>query len=334
MRWMLEASGFRIERAGPESDGPPGEFAVVNGYLTARPTTPSFTVALPGSDEGSGGLRVRFPLGHYYSPVPDSRELAVEPRRSQVWPAQPEDPPGIDWRGDEQARLCTEVFAAQRRLPLADQPSDDPTEYHTGNEMYPALDAWLLEAMLRHLRPRRMIEVGSGFSTLVAARVNRELLDGAMRLTCIEPYPRDFLVAGVPGVGDIEARSVQDVPLSRFDELGSGDVLFIDTSHTVKTGGDVPWLFNRVLPRLASGVHVHVHDVFLPGDYPRQWVLEGWGWNELYLVQSFLAFNSAFEVVVGAQWMIQRRREALLRAFPDYVRHEERGGAALWIRRV
>jgi SAM-dependent methyltransferase/predicted O-methyltransferase YrrM len=333
IRWMLEAAGFAIELAGSDFEGPPGDFAVVNGYFRARPVAPAFEPPVQDHDPGRHGIRNRFPLGHFYSAVPDTRELAAEPRRSQVWPAAPEDPPGIDWRGEEQARLCTEVFAQQSRLEFPDDPTADPTEYFTTNDQYPALDAWLLEAFLRHLRPRRMIEVGSGFSTLVAARVNRESLDGSMRLTCVEPYPRDFLRA-LPGVAEVEVRKIQDVPLELFDELGADDVLFVDTSHTVKTGGDVTWIFHRILPRLRQGVYVHLHDVFLPGDYPKDWVLDGWGWNELYLAQSFLAFNSAFEVVLGAQWMIQRRRAELLRAFPDYPRHEHRGGAALWIRRT
>jgi SAM-dependent methyltransferase len=332
-RWMLEAAGFAIEWAGPEFPGPPGDFAVVNGYFRCRPATPAFDPVVPSIDPGQWGIHNRFPIGHFYSPVPDSRELAVEPRRSQIWPPEVEDPPGIDWRADEQAALCTDVFAAQERLAFRDEPSDDPTEYFTSNDQYPALDAWLLEGFLQHLRPRRMIEVGSGFSTLVSARVNRELLEESMRLTCVEPYPRDFLL-GLVGVSDVEVRKVQDVPLELFDELGAGDILFVDTSHTVKTGGDVTWIFHQILPRLHRGVYVHLHDIFLPGDYPQQWVMEGWGWNELYLAQSFLAFNSAFEVVLGAQWMIQRRRKELLRAFPDYPLHEDRGGASLWIRRT
>jgi len=276
----------------------------------------------------------RFPLGHFYSPAPDPKELAREPRRSQIWPAQPRPTIGIDWRVDEQVRLCREVFSRQRHLDFVAAAPDDPTEYFTDNDQYPPLDAWLLEAMLQHVRPRRMIEVGSGFSTLVSARVNRELLDGSMRLTCIEPYPRQFLRDGVPGVSDLRVEKVQDTPLEVFDELGDGDVLFIDTSHTVKTGGDVAWLFNEVLPRLAAGVHVHVHDIFLPGDYPQSWVLEGWGWNEIYLVQAFLAFNSAFEVTLGAYHLWQRHTDILIEAFPGFAEFAPtRGGGSIWIRR-
>jgi hypothetical protein len=97
-----------------------------------------------------------------------------------------------------------------------------------------------------------------------------------------------------PRASDLIVQKVEEVPLSRCDSPGANDVLFIDTSHTVRTGGDVVWLFGQVLPRLRSGVHVHIHDVFLPGDYPEQWVREGWGWNENYLVEAFLQFTPAF----------------------------------------
>jgi predicted O-methyltransferase YrrM len=278
-------------------------------------------------------VRTRFPIGHYYSPAPDPRDLAAEPRRSQIWPPTPRETVGIDWRDAEQVELCRQVFARQERLAFAAEETGDPTVYFTSNDQYPALDAWLLEGMLRHLRPSRMIEVGSGYSTLVTARVNREHLDGRMRFTCIEPYPREFLTQGVPGVTDLRVEKVQDTPLEVFDDLGDGDVLFIDTSHTVKTGGDVPWLFGEVLPRLRPGAVAHVHDVFLPGDYPQPWVLDGWGWNEVYLVRAFLAFNDEFEILAGAQYLHQRHRDLLLEAFPGLPPEEHRSGGALWLRR-
>jgi predicted O-methyltransferase YrrM len=278
-------------------------------------------------------VAVRFAAGHYYSPLVDPAELLLEPRRSQIWPSEPRATPGVDWREHEQIALCREVFARQERLIFRDDASDDATEYHAQNGQYPALDAWLLEAMLGWLRPRRMIEIGSGFSSLVTARVNRELLDRTMHFTCIEPYPRGFLTAGVDGISDLIVAKVQDVPLETFAELGSGDVLFIDTSHTVKTGGDVTWIFHEIVPRLAPGVVIHVHDAFLPGDYPQAWVLAGWGWNETYLLQSFLTFNSAFEILVGAQYLSQLHPDVIAEAFPAWPTESDQGGAALWLRR-
>ena len=292
--------------------------------------TPAAAPAPPAEEP----VHTRFPLGHYYSPVYDPRELAEEPRRSQIWPPQPRDTAGVDWREQEQVALCTGPFAEQQRLRFIDDESADPTEYFTSNDQYPALDAWALEAMIRHHRPKRFVEVGSGFSSLVTARVNRELFDGAIDFVCVEPYPRRFLVDGVPGIGGLRVEKVQDTPLDVFTSLRPDDILFVDTSHVVKTGGDVPWIYNEVLPRLAPGVVVHIHDICVPGDYPSSWVLDGWGWNETYLVHAFLTFNAGFAVRFSSSLMVQRRRDALLRAFPDYGEHEKRAGSSLWVQRV
>jgi predicted O-methyltransferase YrrM len=262
----------------------------------------------------------------------DARQLAA--RRDRVWPSSPRVTPDIAWRDSDQLRLCEEVFAKQTPVSLRRTQSSDPTEYWADNDQYPALDAWVLTALLRELRPNRMIEVGSGFSSLITARLNRDELAGELDFTCIEPYPRDFLRAGVPGISHLRIEEIQDTPLETFDALQSGDILFIDSSHTVKTGGDVPWIFGEVIPRLAPGVHVHVHDIFLPGDYPEPWVQAGWGWNEIYLVRSFLSYNSAFEVVWGAQYMLQNHPEAVVAAFPEQIQYQDRGGAALWLRRA
>ena len=263
----------------------------------------------------------------------DTRELLEQ--RAKIWPDVPRETVGIDWREDSQVRLCREVFARQDHFKfLENAVENDPTEYFVNNGQYPPLDAWTLEGLMRHFRPRRMIEVGCGFSTLVSARVNREFFDSEISLTCIEPYPRPFLIEGVAGVTEVRVEKIQETPLGLFEELEENDILFIDTSHTVKTGGDVTWIFGEIVPRLASGVLVHIHDFFLPGEYPESWVLEGWGWNETYLVRSFLTFNDVFEIVLGTLYLLINRQNDVLEAFPDFRHYLAMGGASLWIRRV
>jgi predicted O-methyltransferase YrrM len=274
-----------------------------------------------------------WPLDHYYSPVPDSRALAREPARSRVWPAAPRETPGIDWREEEQAALL-EQLSGLSEMTFPEDPTGDPRDYHSSNEMFAQLDAWALQAMLRHYRPRRMIEVGSGFSSLVTARVNREYLDGSLDFTCIEPEPRQFLEAGVEGISRLITARVEELALDPFLELADGDVLFIDTSHAVKTGGDVVFLYQEVLPRLAPGVIVHIHDIFLPADYPPAWVLEGRAWNEQYLVSAFLAFNSAFRVLLAVAWLDLNRPELLAAARPGDQERYRGGGGSLWIQRA
>jgi len=339
LRRMMDAVGLETEFLPLRFAGPAGEFEIINGYLRGRPKQADSQLAVSdatsevgrgtaGRDDGERAVN-RFPIGHYYSPMYDVEELAS--RRSRLWPQTPRATHGIDWRDASQLELCRALGAAPK-LKLAADPTGDPTEYYASNDQYPPLDAWVLAGLLERRRPGRMIEVGSGFSTLVSARVNRELLDRGMRLTCIEPYPRDFLTAGVDGVSELRVEKIQDTPLELFSELSAGDVLFIDTSHTVKTGNDVTWIFGEVIPRLAPGVLVHIHDVFLPGEYPENWVMEGWGWNETYLVQSFLAFNAAFDIVWGSQYMLSAHLDEVVAAFPGIADDPWHGGA-LWIER-
>lgn len=272
-------------------------------------------------------------LGHFYSPVPDTVALSRPPARDRVWPATPRETPGVDWRDAEQVALVREVFASQSSMAFPADPTGDPTEYHRGNEFFSHLDAWALQAMLRWLRPSRMIEVGSGFSSLIAARVNREHLDCAMQLTCVEPYPADYLSEEISGLSQLIESPVQEVALERFAELGEGDVLFIDSSHVMKTGSDVQYLYHEVLPRLRSGVVVHVHDIFLPFDYPQDWVLSGRGWNEQYVLQSLLTFSAAFEILLGIGWMFHNHRHVLGAAIGGSSDSTSGGGGSFWMRR-
>lgn len=331
MRWMLEVSGFEVQEL-TLSEGPRGEFRTLNGYFLARPVDTVPELSDPGrATAPSSQVPIRFEPGHYYSPMYDARELGA--RRERIWPRTARPTPDIDWRDDAQVELCNKVFAAQPSLELCHDEPADPGEYWALNSQYPPLDAQVLAGLLRHLRPAAMIEVGCGYSSLVTARINREDLGGSLKFSCIEPYPRPFLVDGVAGITDLRVEAVQDAPVDLFENLAENDILFIDTSHTVKTGGDVTWLFHEVIPRLAPGVYVHIHDVFLPGDYPEPWVMEGWGWNESYLVRSFLSYNSAFEVVWGSQYMVQHHPDRLQIAFPDHEKYADRAGAALWMRR-
>jgi hypothetical protein len=274
-----------------------------------------------------------WPLDHYYSPIADTRALSREPARSRVWPEEAPATPGIDWRVDEQAALVRDHLGRQSDFPIPDGATGDPRDYHAGNEMFSRLDAWMLQAMLRHFRPRRIIEVGCGWSSLMTARVNREQFGGSLDFTCIEPYPPDFLGDGIEGISRLVVSPVEQVPVDTFLELGAGDFLFIDTSHTVKTGGDVVFLLQEVLPRLAEGVIIHIHDIFLPWDYPQDWVFAGRAWNEQYAVRAFLAFNSAFEILLSVAWMSHFQSDVLASALPAFPEKYGHGGGSLWIRR-
>ncbi|HXN39011.1 MAG TPA: class I SAM-dependent methyltransferase [Solirubrobacteraceae bacterium] len=274
-----------------------------------------------------------WPLDHYYSPIANTRALSREPARSRVWPVDAPDNPGIDWRPGHQVALVL-ALAEQVDFPIPDGPTGDSRDYHADNTMFSRLDAWMLQAMLRYFRPRRIIEVGCGWSSLMTSRVNRECFDCSIDVTCIEPYPPDFIADGIEGITRLLVSPVEQVPVETFLELKDGDFLFIDTSHTVKTGGDVVFLLQEILPRLAAGVIVHIHDIFLPWDYPIEWVLSGRAWNEQYAVRAFLAFNAAFEILIGVGWLSQYRSDVLASVLPAYPETYKDGGGSLWVRRI
>jgi predicted O-methyltransferase YrrM len=217
--------------------------------------------------------------------------------------------------------------------------------FYLGNPMYGSVDAEILYSMMRHFKPRRVIEIGSGFSTLLTAKaVAEDSLEGRspVDLITIDPYMNkafndqlDLQAAVGRNVKCTVVREqVQNVPMSEFESLGENDILFIDSTHVLSIGSDVQYEFLEVLPRLRKGVVVHVHDIFMPREYPRTWVLDyHFFWTEQYLLQAFLAFNSAFEVLWGGNYVHTYHPDALKRAIGSYDPATTIPGS-FWIRRV
>jgi hypothetical protein len=269
----------------------------------------------------------------FSSPIPDTRSLndAIWQRVSEL--------PGVDMREQDQLALLDE-FAVYRTeyVALPATPTDVPYRYHRQNSFYGCVDAEMLYCMIRHFQPRRMIEIGAGSSTYLAAEaLERNRAGGGTggELTTIEPFPNDVVRAGFPGLTRLLEQPVQEVPLSEFRELTENDILFIESSHVLKLGSDVWYEFLEILPRLRPGVLVHVHDIFLPEEYPRRWTMENhYFWNEQYLLQAFLAFNERFRVVWAGRYMHSRHPEALRRAFPSYDQRSDFFPASFWMRRV
>jgi hypothetical protein len=300
-----------------------------NSIVSALASSVSNANAVPAS-ESAPAIPLLFPIGHFYSPIADPTDL--NERATRLW-SQVNEMPGIDMNVGAQLDLLKVLAPYTLGLdwPIA-QPSD-PTRYFYGNDQYPVLDAEFLYAALRHFKPKAMIEVGSGWSSLIAAEVNRVHLKRSMSFSCIEPYPRQFLIDGVDGITQLVRERVEDVDLRFFDQLNDGDVLFIDSSHVSKVGSDVNHLFFDVLPRLRPGVMVHIHDIFLPDEYPKVWVIDqGRNWNEQYLLRAFLQFNRSWEVMWASHFMGTRHTAATQATFPRYP--ELGGGGSLWLRRL
>ena len=262
---------------------------------------------------------------HFHQPIPDAQSLP-----DALWSTR-SDLVGIDMNDAVQLDLLRKHFPKFRdeyeRFPI--KPTGDPSQFYLDNHLFDGADALVAYCMVRQFQPELIVEVGSGYSSLILGEAAAQ--SDSPALTCIEPFPREFLREGFPGLRSLIEKQVQDIDLEFFSQLGSGDVLFIDSSHTVKIGGDVNYLFLEVLPRLKPGVIVHVHDIFLPFDYRRDWVMEEFRfWTEQYLLQAFLTFNSEFEVLMSNSYLSHYHERELKAAFPTLP---SCGGGSFWMRR-
>jgi predicted O-methyltransferase YrrM len=220
--------------------------------------------------------------------------------------------------------------------PTGKAPSADEelTGYYTQNSQFSWLDSRALFVLLQAWRPQRIIEVGSGYSSLLMADINERLLDRSCRITCIEPYPRPFLQRPIAGLSEVIVQKVQEVPLETFESLEAGDILFIDSSHVSKTGSDVNYLYFEVLPRLRDGVRIHIHDIFLPSDYPKEWVLQDQrSWNEQYLLRALLMHSHGFVIEFGCNYAWFRFQDEVSRALA-FADGRAFGGGSIWLRRT
>jgi hypothetical protein len=272
---------------------------------------------------------------HYYSPIPDTSKL-----NEQIW-ADCSECPGVTLNIEQAAQWLPELTAPFRdefdKFPDLRQESS-PQSFFLANDAYSYGDAEILHSMVRHFRPRKIIEVGSGYSTLVIANAVRQSSADRPGAQCafvaIEPYPPDYLRPLPLGLSQLMGTDLQTVPLDIFASLTAGDILFIDSSHVARTGGDVNRLYLDILPRLAPGVVIHIHDVFIPYEYPSDWIKEArFFWNEQYLLHAFLLFNTVFEVILPTHALFRQHHSQFARCIPSCGRVTTARPSSLWMRR-
>jgi hypothetical protein len=212
-----------------------------------------------------------------------------------------------------------------------ERPTGKPHEFHLAQDKFTKADAAILHMLLRQLRPRRVIEVGSGNSTLVTARAGLANTEqgSPLTLTAIEPFPKDYLRAGFPGLSRLVSEPVERVAAALFQELEANDVLFIDSSHVVKLGSDLQHLVLNVVPNLRAGVVVHFHDIYLPYEYPLSWLQDGFYYNESYFLHAFLSGNRDFETMLANHYLDRNYPQALREMFGEPNRP-----SSYWVRKV
>jgi hypothetical protein len=266
---------------------------------------------------------------HYYEPTYDIRDIFRDPE-------EPRPLAGIDWNLDGQVKLL-EQFQFGDALRALDGRQHCGRAFSYKNDFFGPGDAEALYSMIRHFKPRRIVEIGCGQSTLVAhfAIHDATAQDSQYRCRhiCYEPYENPWLEdLGV----EIKREPIERADLALFRSLSPGDIVFIDSSHTLRPMGDVEFEYLHILPILPKGVIVHVHDIFSPRDYPAKWLKEDRRfWNEQYLLETFLSFNKEFEIICSLNHLMNLGSSQFKAAFPILA---ERGPVpfvgSFWFRRV
>ncbi|CAG9932798.1 class I SAM-dependent methyltransferase [Candidatus Nitrotoga arctica] len=270
------------------------------------------------------------PPGHFYSPIPSLEEIKKD--ESIIFGMMPRVIQGLELHETEQLHLLEGFLQYYKELPFRSQKTQG-MRYYFDNPAYSYSDAIFLYCMIRHLNPKKIIEIGSGFSSGVTLDTNELLFNNSIETTFIEPFP-ELLMSIMKEKDKNKARVIskrlQDVPLSEFEALGANDILFIDSTHVSKINSDVNSIFFDILPSLAPGVHIHFHDIFFPFEYPKEWVYEGRAWNEMYMLRTFLQYNTAFRVVFMNTFMEYFYEPFFREKMPLCLKNT---GASIWIRK-
>ncbi len=233
---------------------------------------------------------------HYYGPM-------VNPTRLKKSLGEDRNLPGLDLNISEQLHLLSK-FQFSNELGASKTEKEHELQYHFDNIYFTGGDAEYYYNIIRLFHPKSIIEIGSGFSTLLALEATRRNLEERLpecNILSIEPYENYWLEKTSVS---LLRKKIEETDLALFDSLKAGDILFIDSSHMIRPQGDVLHEYFEILPRLASGVLVHIHDIFTPKDYPEDWVVnDARIWNEQYLVEAFLMMNSQFRIIGALNYL-------------------------------
>jgi len=271
------------------------------------------------------------PPGHFYSPIADPKE--IEQFAAQIFNEDRRALPAIDLREPEQMELLQALSAFYPELPFAET-KQEGLRYYYRNDLFCHFDAFLLYAMIRHFRPGRIIEAGSGFSSAVILDTNDRFMSDSVRVELIEPYPDRLYSLLTPKDRTavvVHEKKLQEMPLDYFESLEANDLLFIDSSHVTRVAGEVNFYMFEILPRLKPGVIIHIHDIFNGFEYPRQWIVDGKSWSEAYLLRAFLQYNRAFEILIFGSYLAHFHADFFREKLPLCLKNT---GGSIWLRKT
>ncbi|MFT3748921.1 MAG: class I SAM-dependent methyltransferase [Agriterribacter sp.] len=245
------------------------------------------------------------PPGHFYSPIPKMDDVRRDDEGLFNKNISIE---GIDFNDVRQLELLEKFRSYQNIIPFTDSPTS-LFRYYYENEMYSHSSGSLLFSFLHYLKPKRIIEIGSGFSSALMLDVNNISFENSIKLTFIEPNPerlKGLLKEEDYKNATIIEKRVQDIDINIYAELEDNDILFIDSTHVSKIGSDVNKVIFEIIPRLKKGVYIHFHDILYPFEYPRDWIYKGVFWNESYILRAFLMYNTSFSIQFFNTYLLEK----------------------------
>lgn len=274
---------------------------------------------------------LRYYPGHYGSTIPSSAEIKA--KSDALFRKQSPDRMGIDLNDARQIELVKKINSYYADFPFTPHP-EPANRYYYRNPMFGFNDGLTLYAFLRHFRPQKIIEIGSGFSSALMLDTSERYMNDSIDFTFIEPYPdrlKSLIRSDDSRKCCIIAAKVQDVSPEVFHVLGHNDFLIIDSSHVVKIGSDLSQIIFSILPQLNPGVLIHLHDVWWPFEYPKSMIMEGRIWNEIYFIRAFLQYNRVFQVLWFGSYMEKEHRELFDEKMTNCFKDN---GKSLWLQKT
>lgn len=265
---------------------------------------------------------------NFYSPIPNISELEREfPNESGMF--------GLKLNLEEQICLLNEIVSGYSiEYNSFDIRSSNPDSFHLDNDAFSGIDPYVYYCMIRYFKPKKIIEIGSGYSTLLAHQALKRN-NSDFKFIIIDPWPRDFTNRFLSNNSSSLmhfSEKAENIDINTYLNLQKNDILFIDGSHVVRIGGDVCFLVLELLPQLSSGVIIHFHDIFIPNDYPKDWVVnKHLFWSEQYLLQAYITENDNVEILFASNFVSKKAPKILKNTFPMALWW---GGGSFWIRKL
>ncbi|QIR39711.1 class I SAM-dependent methyltransferase [Tolypothrix sp. PCC 7910] len=272
-----------------------------------------------------------WPPGHFYSPIPSIEE--VKARAEKIFADIPREILGINLNEEKQIALLNDLAQYYHQQPWSDS-KQEGLRFFFDNPNYSYGEAIILYSLIRQIQPQRIIEIGSGYSSAAILDTNELFLDNKINCTFIEPYPQllsSLLKASDLSRIEIVPTKLQETEINIFSSLAAGDILLIDSTHVSKIDSDVNHILFRILPQLARGVYIHIHDICYPFEYPQAWIYQGRAWNEAYILRAFLQYNSAFEILFFNSFFGYFHSDILKEKMPLCAKNP---GTSIWLKKI